>query len=143
VVRPGVDLGEPLALVVVSSPGNWAHINVDRYLAGRIGQVAAVDLSGVCAFRGPTPSSTSSTRASIDLGAETRRSSDALAPQNPIRRRPGASSSPSPTRARVAVVTFSLGPDQPSQVAITINRVGLPVGQHSIRCLSAVQRHSG
>ncbi|GEM_PF-1437723 len=142
VLRPGVDdLGESLAMVIVALDATaydtWAHIHVDRYLAGRVGQPAGTDLAGDLAFAWAYPVfDVFPPEATLDLGA-----GDTVTLQ--IRWRSQNPDPPPPWSffvtasdegmATITPAAFGLGPGQPVQeVAITINRAGLVEGQHTL-----------
>lgn len=141
VLMPGVDPDSMTAMVLVGlnedAFDTWAHLMVDRYLAGRVGQPAASDLSSDLAFAWAYPVfDVFPPEESLDLGTGTSVTFRITwRSQNPDPPPPWSFfiSLSEEGRASMTPENFPLGPTTPSQdVTITINREGLSIGEHTI-----------
>ncbi|NDJ35300.1 MAG: hypothetical protein GYB64_11595, partial [Chloroflexi bacterium] len=139
VLRPPVMEGSGALLVAGiarGSFGSWEHILVDRYLAGRIGQPPATDLSADLDFGWAYPVfEIFPGEAEIALGTDER----ALLMVNwrsPNPDPPGPwvffVSTDDEERFSVEPQSFALGPDSPPQeVIVSVNRQGLAAGDYT------------
>jgi hypothetical protein len=137
--------GEPedavLSLLIVgmneSAYPDWEHRIVDRYLAGRIGLPADVDLRADLDFMWSYPVyEIYPPEPTVNVGTEevaTFRVS--WRSQNPDPPPPWSFVITAETESVVVEPgTFAMGPDTPAQeITLTVNREGLPIGDHTVR----------
>lgn len=135
---PGEPADATLALVVVAMQheayDGWSNRNIDRYLAGRIGQPGGTDLRGDLAFRWSYPVY-DVFPAETPLAAgedETLMLRVNWRSQNPDPPPPWSFFvSVDDEHLTVEPEAFSLGPDSPpAEVTLTINREGLAAGEY-------------
>jgi hypothetical protein len=142
VLRAG---GEPpdatLGLIVVgvdeSLYSSWSHRVIDRYLAGRVGQSPDTDLRGDLDFAWAYPVyDVYPPEETLDLGTDS--SATLLVnwrSHNPDPPPPWSFFvSAEQSWITVEPQAFGLGPEQTqSQITLTVNREGLPVGEYSVK----------
>ncbi len=141
VLRPGVDDPGATGLVIVGLNrdvyDSWAHIAIDRYLAGRVGQAAGTTLGGDLDLAWAYPVfDVFPAEPTLDLGAgDTVTFQIRWRSQNPDPPPPWSLFVSSPDEGQIAASpeSFPLSPEQPQQeVTVTVDRTGLPVGEHTV-----------